>query len=387
MQATPVVADAGDVFNVNATLSSFRDNNLFRLAPSADPKSYGLDGKSDTITTMAVGLNFNKVFGVQRLIADINLVDNTYQKNDYLNFQALNYDAKWLWAIGQRWTGDVIFDRSEALNTFSDYTNYNKRNVRTTTSARINANYWFHTSWAVVAGVYRTSVINEQAFLADSDYDANGYNFGLRFRPVSGNTLTARYTHMDGTYSKRKFNVASQFDNGFIQDSMGFDLDWRLTGKSQFRGRLDYIKRQHEHFADRDYAGMVGNLDYIYAYSGKGTLTLGYKHSLDSFQQATSSYYVLDDFNLAAQWAATSQLTASARVGYGQRAYKGEIVALPSGFAQREDKFTRLGFDLSYQPAIWVQLKAGVGLENRNVNYDTLDYKDRTGFISATAQY
>ena len=60
---------------------------------------------------------------------------------------------------------------------------------------------------------------------------------------------------------------------------------------------------------------------------------------------------------------------------------------MPAGTEQREDKFTRVGFDLAYLPVRWVELKAGVAYENRNVNYDSLDYKDRIGFVSASAQY
>ena len=100
-----------------------------------------------------------------------------------------------------------------------------------------------------------------------------------------------------------------------------------------------------------------------------------------------SSYYVLDEFNLTAQWAATAQITAAARAGYGVRSYKGAIVPLPAGDPLREDKYTRLGLDLAYQPARWLQLKAGVKMENRNVNYEIYDFKDSIGFLSATAQY
>jgi len=396
MHASSAAADEGDVFNVNATLSSTRDNNLFRLAPSVDPKTLGLDDRSETITTTALGLNLNKLFGVQRVIANVNLVDNNYKTNDYLNFLAFNYDAKWLWSVGVRWTGELAIDRNEALNSFADNRLSNlsnarnqNRNVRTTDNERFTANYWFHSDWAAVAGVSRTSLTNEQAVLAESDYEASGYNFGLRYRPISGNSLVARVRRLDGTYENRQFNTVAQYDNGFTQDSYELDLDWRLTGKGQLRGHLEYLDRQHDHFSDRDYAGLAGKLDYIYAYSGKGNLALGYKRGLESYQQPTSSYYILDEVSLATQWAATSKLTASARLGYGLRSYRGEIITLPATLDQRDDKISRLGFDLAYRPAHWIELKAGVTQENRNTNNDVLllDYKDRMGFLSATAQY
>ena len=167
--ATASWADEGDVLNLNASATYLRDSNLFRLAPSVDPASVGLSGRSDNITATTLGLNFNKEFSLQHIIANINVVDTRYQRNGYLDFQAVNYDAKWLWAAGIRWTGELSLDRTESLNSYSDYTNYHIRNVRTVENERFTANYWFHTSWAAVAGVSRSTRTNEQPFLSDSD--------------------------------------------------------------------------------------------------------------------------------------------------------------------------------------------------------------------------
>lgn len=386
-QAAASWADEGDVLNLNASASYLRDSNLFRLAPSVDPASVGLSGRSDNITATTLGLNFNKEFSLQHIIANINVVDTRYQRNGYLDFQALNYDAKWLWAAGIRWTGELSLDRTESLNAFNDYNNYRVRNVRTVENERFTANYWFHTSWAAVAGVSRATLTNEQPFLADSDYELKGYNYGIRYRPVSGNMLTLRAKQLDGTYSKRQFNTVSQYDNGFTQNGYELNVDWRLTGKTKLQGRLERLNREHEHFSGRDYSGWVGNLDVSYAATGKSALTLGYKRGLESFQQLTSSYYVLDELNLGAVWAATASFTASAKLGYGKRDYRGEIIALPAGYEQREDKFTRAGFDLAYQWTRWLQLKSGLNFEKRNVNDDRYDYTDRTAFVSLTALY
>jgi exopolysaccharide biosynthesis operon protein EpsL len=380
-------ADEGDVVNLNAGVTTLRDSNLFRLAPSVMPESVGLAGRSDIVSATTFGLDLNKEFGLQRLVANVNLVDTRYQRNSYLDFQALNYDAKWLWALGVRWTGEFLLDRAEALNSYTDYSNYRVRNVRTVENERFTANYWFHTSWAAVVGVSRTTLNNEQPFLADSDYDLKGYNYGIRYRPVSGNMLTLRAKQLDGVYSKRQFNSASQYDNGFTQNGYELNVDWQLNGKTKLQGRLEYLDRQHIRFASRDYNGGVGSLDVIYAATGKTSLSFGYKHGMEAFQQLVSSYYVVDEFNLGTKWAATASLSASARLGYGKRDYRGEIVALPAGVQQREDKFTRAGFDLAYQWTRWLQLKSGFAFEKRNVNDDRYDYIDRTGFVSLTALY
>lgn len=383
--APVVMGNEGDVINFSAGLSSMHDSNLFRLAPSVSPASVGLEGRSDTITATTLGLNLNKQLSLQQLIANVSLVDTRYSRNDYLDFRALNYDAKWLWAVGLQWTGEIAVDRVESLNSFTDYSNYRTRNVRTIENQRFTANYWFHSSWAVLAGVSRYQLSNEQPFLADSDYEATGYNYGIRYRPASGNLLTLRAKHLDGKYVNRQFNSVQQYDNGFTQDGYELNADWRLTGKTLLRGRLEYLDRQHDHFSARDYDGWVGDIDLAYAATGKGTLNLGYKHGLESFQQATSSYYVLDEVNVATRWAATNTLQAGARLSYGKRDYRGEIVPLTT--AQRRESYTRAGVDLTYTPVRWAELKAGYSIENRNANDDRFDYKDRIAFLSLTARY
>lgn len=400
VHAPAAVANEGDVVNLSAAVTMMHDNNMFRLAPNANPANYGLDGRSDTITMTSLGLNLNKMVGRQQLIGNISFADTSYKRNSYLDFLALNYDGKWLWAVGTRWTGEFALDRAESLNTYSDYTtnNYRQRNVRLIENERFTANYWFHTSWAAFLGISRNSVTNEQAVLAESDYEASGFNYGIRFRPVSGNTVALRIRQLDGSYSNRPFNAVAQADNGFSHNGIDLETSWLLTGKTQLRSRLEYLERKHDHFVSRDYSGWAGNLDLVYAATGKSNLTFGYKHDLVGFQSSyreaqvpfgliTSSYYKLDELNLGARWAATDKISTSARLGYGKRSYHGAIAPLPAGVEPRQDKTTRAGIDISYRPLRWFEIKAGMNYEKRNVNDDRYDYKDRTTFVSLSAQY
>ncbi|MFH1986417.1 MAG: XrtB/PEP-CTERM-associated polysaccharide biosynthesis outer membrane protein EpsL [Pseudomonadota bacterium] len=400
VHAPAAVANEGDVVNLSAAVTMMHDNNMFRLAPNANPANYGLDGRSDTITMTSLGLNLNKMVSRQQLIGNISFADTSYKRNSYLDFLALNYDGKWLWAVGTRWTGEFALDRAESLNTYSDYTtnNYRARNVRLIENERFTANYWFHTSWAAFLGISRNSVTNEQAVLAESDYEASGFNYGIRFRPVSGNTVALRVRQLDGSYSNRQFNTAAQSDNGFSHNSIDLETSWLLTGKTQLRSRIEYLERKHDHFVSRDYSGWAGNLDLVYAATGKSNLTFGYKHDLAGFQGSyreaqvpfdliTSSYYKLDELNLGARWAATDKISTSARLGYGKRSYHGAIAPLPAGVEPRQDKTTRAGIDISYRPLRWFEIKAGMNYEKRNVNDDRYDYKDRTTFVSLSAQY
>lgn len=380
IQPSLLWADEGDVINLNASVSVLSDDNLFRLPSSADPKS-------ETITTTTVGLNLDKSIGLQRVLANVRMIDYRYSRNDYLDFLAFNYDAKWLWAAGTRWTGEFAFQRSQLPNDYANDRTLGRRNVQTYQLNRFEANYWFHSSWAALAGVLRTSLDNQVPTGVDADYEADGYNFGMRYLGASGNSLTARAIHLEGNYTKRPFDSVLQLDNGFTQDNYQLDISWRVSGLSQIRGRIEYLDREYQHFSQRDYAGLAGNLQYAYAISGKSTLTLAYVRALEAYQQLTTSYYVLDDVALSAQWLATSKVTVNGLLGYGRQNYRGAIIPLPPGVPQREDDSARLAVDVAYQAARWLQLKAGVTLQRRNSNYDIYEYRDRTAFVSATLQY
>lgn len=383
----PARGDEADVINFSVTGNVMNDNNLFRLRPGLSAESVGLKTKSDTITSTGVGINFNKLFSLQRIVADVSLQEATYKTYDYLNYRALNYDTKWQWAIGKRLSGEVLFQRSQSLASFTDYNNYIKRNLRTVEDNRLNLDYWLHANWHLVGGSYTTKLANESAYLEDSDYDGTGYNTGLSYQPASGNKLTWRVKRMEGKYKKRQFNTLFQYDNGFTQTGQQLELYWLLTGKSALRGNLEYINREHDHFSSRDYSGWTGNLNYVYSYSGKTTLTAGYRRGLDSYQQVVSSYYRSNEFNLLGQWAATSKILASARAAYIMRQYEGPIISLPSGFPEREDKVARFGMDVSYRPDRWLELKAGATVEKRFSNFSNYEYDDRVAYISASGQF
>lgn len=385
--SSAALADEFDVINLNASGNVMVDDNLFRLRNGLSANSVGLKTKSDTVTSTSLGLNINKQVSLQRIIADISFQNISYKTYSYLDFRASNYNAKWLWAIGNRLSGDISAQQTQSLASFTDYSNYSRRNLRTVEEQKANFDYWLHSNWHIVGGLYASKLANQSAFLEDSDYQSTGYNAGIRYQPASGNKITWRIKQAEGKYKNRAFNTALQYDNGFSQNGQQFELFWQITGKSQIRGNLEYTKREHDHFSSRDYSGWIGNLDYIYAYSAKTSFSTGYRRGLDSYQQATTSYYSSDEINMGAQWAATSKILASAKASYVIRQFQGPVIQLPAGLADREDKFTKFGLDLSYRPDRWLELKIGANMERRSSNYSAYEYNDQTAYVSASGQF
>lgn len=374
--------DEADVVNFTLTSTTVWDDNLFRT-PSGGTQSR----VSDVIQTTSLGAGFNKTLGVQKFSGNISMADTRYRDHDNLNRKGLNYDGRWGWSMTQRLTGDLSFDHSEGQNSFSQYQAANQRNTRTTENERFNLDYWLHSSWHAVLGLYRQSTKNELPLFEESDFEAEGAYLGVKYMPRSGNSIGFQVKDSQGRYVNRTFSTATQLDNKYSEPSYELNANWQLTGKTSVNGRLSYLRREHEHFSSRDYQGWGGQFGVRYALTQQTSMNANYTRSLTAAQSATSSYAIFDELAVTAQWQATAKISLAANASYSEREYRGELTPLASGSDRRRDKMTRAGLDLTWKPSRWLDLKTGYVNERRDSNGSQSDYLDRRWTLTALLRY
>lgn len=381
ISAALLYADDADIINLQASFASTRDDNLFRV-PSNGARKPVLD----TISTTTFGISVNKAASLQKLVGNVSWNGTRYQNNSQLDGGGLHYDAKWLWAVGRAVTGELSADRTVAQNSFRDVQGLSttERNQRTTESQRLAADYWLHSDWHLLGTLSRQTVSNEQAILAESNFESHGGTLGVRYFPRSGNSISWQARRSDGRYTNRASSEASQFDNAYVESGQDVSVNWRPSGKGTITGKIGYQRRRHPHFSGRDFGGWVGQLGYSYSYSAKTTLGANYQRNLAAYQQQSSSYYLSDELTLTSEWAATSQVSLAARLAWSQRYFRGEIVAVN---AERKDEVKTLGVDLTYQPQRSLRLTAGLAAETRNSNDNAFDYTDRKVLLTARVQF
>lgn len=382
---SPVHADEADAINFVAAVGAMYDDNLFR-APSGNGRS----PQSDTIYTTTLGVDFNRRFSRQEIVASVSVVDNRYQSHSYLDGTAFNYNAAWLWAAGSHLNGQLVASRTETPNSFSEFPeirNNGQRNLRVTETQRFALEYAFHPSWRVIGDINHQTINNEQVIFADADIETTGAGAGIKYAPASGNWLSWQVREYDGRYTKRQFNTVLRFDDEFTQPGHEFGLNWQLSGHSTITGRLEYLHRKHAHFSERNYSGWAGQLSYLYQYSAKTTLNVSYLRLLNTYQDQLSSYYVGNGINVGARWAATEKVTLGTHVEYVRRQYRGEVAPLAPGQEQRSDNSTNGGVDLSYKPVRWLEIKAALMAERRSSNDSIWNFTDRRALFSANALF
>lgn len=379
--AVPAHADAGDVVSLRAGASVLWDDNLFRVPQGQKPQA-------EIITTTIAGVDVDKRFSRQEILAHVNWVATHYNSNSYLNSGNLNYEGKWLWAAGSSLTGELAADRTSAQNSFADFQGLRQRNVRTIDNQRFGLEYAFHPDWRVLGSVNHQSVINDHLLPQDRDYDATGGAVGIKYVPASGTWVSLKTRQSEGRYTKHLSSGEEQLlqlDDKFTDQGQEFFVHWQSGGHTVVNGRLEYLQRRHPNFSSRDFSGWTGQLDYLYQYTDKTALTATYQRSLNPYETIQSSYYVMDDLIFSSRWEATGKLAVVPRLNFSHRQYLGEIAPVPG--AQRQDKTTRAGVDVFYAAQRWLDLKAGIAGEKRTSTGSSLDYTDYQLLLSAIAKF
>ncbi|MBT9507761.1 XrtB/PEP-CTERM-associated polysaccharide biosynthesis outer membrane protein EpsL [Rhodoferax sp.] len=384
--AAPAWAQAQDTLTLIASQSLSTDSNLFRLPAHANTMALiGKSSAAEQIESTSLTLKFSKAYSLQRFELAVNLIDYRYQNFNYLSFTAHNYNAAWRWSFTPRLHGNLNADRSETLNSFSDFQGFNLRNQRTNTSSRFNAIYELGGPWEVFGGVSRTTQTNLQPLLAESDYAANSAEAGLRFAQASGSSLAYTLKNASGQNINRAYSPAGLYDDGFKQVDHALKFLWAISGNSTADLTTAYINRTHAHFSQRDYSGLNSAVNLNWNISGKSALSAGWARDLSSYQTASTNYSQTDRLFIGPVWQLSPKMVARARYEVARREYLGS----PSGLVapQRSDTTTDASVSLDWQPNQYLTFSATLQNAKRASTLPGLDYDSHMATLSAQFTY
>ena len=364
-------ADAGDTVNLFAGVSHMRDSNLFR-APDGQEES-------DQVTATYWGLQLDKQLSLQRFVVDARMTDFRYQDNSYLDYMGKDYKAAWHWSMTPRLHGTLSAAYGEVLNSFVDYTGRLK-NIRSTENYRFDAEWEATGGLRLLGGISRHEQKNSQLFLAEGDYSANAAELGLKYVFASGSSVALLGRNTRGEYEERDVNPISLVDTGFEQRNQELRLRWLATPKSRLDLNLGYLDREHEHYAQRDFSGAVGSLDYNWDVSGKFRLNAGFRQDLNSYQNFQSSYYRQRSYSISPLWQLGPKTALRARFRRDERDYLGGLMP---GAGGREDVLRQMMLSVEWVPASMLMLSLSAQRETRDSNHKEFEFDDRILNFSA----
>lgn len=374
-------ADQNDPFNFIAGVSMQHDDNIFLL-----PSGYSLPPtveRSDNITSAYGGLKLDKLYSMQRFKADYTVTAYRYQNNSNLDFIAQRYDLAWLWNLTPYLNGILSAERQESLNNLQDNRNFaltNIQNIRTTQNQHFEADFSPHGIWHLLGGVTHSSLNNSQIFSEEDNFSMNSLDAGVKYDFRSGSAVTLMGHERRGTYDNRPLNPAALFDTRFNESEAEAKLSWLISGKSQVNVRAAYVSRSNDNFSQRDYSGMVGNVDYRWLPGGKLSVTLYASSNLSSYQALDSSYVRNNALSITPAYSLTDKVTLRAAASISEQSFLGEGV-IPS--SNRVDKAKSASIGVDWTP--WRSLTVGGNLvrSTRSSNIPGLDFTDTTAGVNA----
>lgn len=383
----PAVAQMGDPLPLKLAVvlggSVTWDANVFRLPDSAPPPA-GTTNKNDRINTTYVGLRIDKSFAQQRVQLDVTKTVYRYGNFTFLDFDAFDYRGAWLWRLTPRLSGTLSLDHRQALVPFADYTGF-QRNISNTDRRNFNLDGWLVGGWHVLLGVSESETKYTQVFLPQTSSRLDGADAGIRYIVPSGSSITATQRWSKGTTINQALDPVNFIDDGFRLQESELQATWLASGKSTVNGRLAWIERRHEHFTQRDFSRLAGNLDYTWTPTGKLRLTLAARRDVGAWWDLISSYTVSDSLTFTPAWQADAKTAVRMRFDCSQRDYIGPVIANPGPL--RGDTVCSAGLGAEWTPQRYVTLSANLQRDRRASNYAAFQFDDTIAVVSASLAF
>lgn len=310
------------------------DTNLFRLDSGEEPPNNGNADKSDTIYSTNVGMRLDKQYSLQRFVAEVMVRDNRFQNNSFLDYTGFNYSAAWHYAVTPRITGVLLAEQKEEQNSFVEFREARK-NIQTSNVRLFTIDGDIGGGFHALAGLLDVRARNSVNFEQVGDYQQDGFEFGGKWVAPSNNWISVLQRITNGEFRGRELDTVAQLDTGFDQDETEANFFWRFTGKSAVEGKVAYVKREHDHFSDRDYSGMTGRVLYRWDVTGKTQINVALSRNIYNYQEDENSYYIQKTFSIGPVWNYSPKTSFRARYDYSDRDYRGAIVPVAE---MREDK-------------------------------------------------
>lgn len=373
--STPVRADEADAFNFTVGSTRTRDDNVFRLSPDTNTLAVlGTRERGDTISNSYLSGTFNKSIGRQRLLVDVNLNQNRYERFSFLDFDGSNLAANLDWRLSNLLSGRIGRTRMSSLGSFADLRDPVK-NIYTTEATYASLDFWLQPDWHLEAELRRSTAGNESSTNKIGDSVVDQWKAGLRYTPRNGSQILIRAIRMDGRLPNREFVAGSFIDNSYQQSELGIEALSPLTGKSRVTAILAQTRREHANVPSRDFSGLTGSLKWDWAVGGKLQVVSRVRREIGASGDLLASYILTDGADLSLNWMPTAKTTVSLRYDTSRRDFAGDPVSFLAGQEKREDRLDSLSLNLSYRPMQSVVLTLGVTRSQRDSNFAGLPFE------------
>ena len=363
----PAAVEPIEGLQLNANVGFMRDNNLFRLHDSVPVPNplLNIQDKSDTLFTYGAGLKYDKMLSRQRVLVDLNVNENKFDKNSDLDYTGYDGRLAWFWRVGNDWDGEASYRKRRTLGGFADVVQ-KLQDLVESDYYRFTAGYQLDVRWRVSAEIgkeeHEHSAVNQRTL----DVDAKTAGMGVMYRTKADNSIGVQARRTDRDYPNRGIVTPS---NNHTEDRINAVAQWRLTGLLRLDAQAGYVDVSHDEDPSRDFSGFSWRAAGTWDATGKFRLTVTGFREVRLYEDVNTNYIVANGINVTPVYAITSKVTMQGDFIYEKRDFRPNT--------QREDDFRLFRLGLVYQPLRNVDLSLSweTGERKSNFFFNSYDYQ------------
>jgi exopolysaccharide biosynthesis operon protein EpsL len=355
--------DPTDVVQIQASATLYRDTNLFRIPDDIDSDQSRVlgvkPGKNiDTARILGVGLKLDKILSRQRLIADLNLNDTTYDRNTDLNYSGGDGRLAWLWQAGNYWSGEASYRKKRSLGGFGDQT-LRVQDLIDIDTYSLTGGYQFHPRWRIAAELTEVDVTHSAVIRQNLNYDSQLGGVTLTYRTPADNSIGLQARQTDRSYPSAPVD-------DHTETRLNALAAWRFSGPLKLDAQVGHADVKHDRRGaqnfDRDFSGVTWRAGATWDATAKFRLSLTSSKDVRLYEDTLTSYVVVNSVGVSPVYALTPKVALQGDFSFENREYRGSPVQ------NREDNVRLLRIALSYTPVRYLDFTLSFETGDRKSN-------------------
>jgi hypothetical protein len=221
-----------------------------------------------------------------------------------------------------------------------------------------------------------------------SDRTEDVSNVGIDYLASSGSRIGLVARHLKGSYPYARTFGSLRLDDGYSQDELKLDVDWKLTGTTQLRMLGGWARRQHNFYTERDASGVNGRAEVQWAPLGRLAVVATAWREFAAVESTYISNSLNKGFSVGPTWEISSKLQGNAQWKREKRDFN-TVTGLEAPFAIYDNTRTS-SVGLTYAPRQTVQVGISAYRERRSGNAALLgsgNYRANGFSLTASAQF
>ena len=382
-----IYGSGGNIYNFSVGDQERYDDNVFRLSRDADIATTVSPSasKGDYISSPTAGGTAEWSTGRQIVDLNVNVQDNLYANNTYLNNVSTTDKVAWSWGVGGALSGQVGADYLRDLVSFVNTTSYT-RLIYGQQEYFASLRYQIGPRIVVYAGILDAVFSLSGAQFNDSR--SKSFDLGGELATNELNTFGLDYRYQDSRYPNtvvlETVGGATPFNPDFRQDRVRFLFKRTLTDKASLDVAVGYLKRTYGDSVIGAFSGPTWRGTVSWLPTEKTQVLLATWRDLQSYLTDQTNYYRATGVSLQPIWTPTEKVTASLTVSRTAESFIGSSVsAINEG--SRTATINAQGLDVGYIPLRALTFDFSYRREQRDTNGFLRAYTD--GIASASVKF